>query len=85
MVGWHYQLSGHECEPTPGDSEGQGNLVYCSPWGHRVGRELATEQQQGPLFKKKKKKKGKEIREALTPALTSGVKTLHFVQKAFLS
>ena len=82
MVGWHHRFNGHEFEQIPEDSEGQGNLVYCSPWGHRVGRELATEQQQGPLLKKKK---GKEIREALTPALTSGVKTLHFVQKAFLS
>ena len=22
MVGWHHQLSGHEFEETPGDSEG---------------------------------------------------------------
>ena len=33
MVGWHYQLNGHEFEQTPGDSEGQGSLVCCSPWG----------------------------------------------------
>ena len=33
MVGWHHQLNGHEFEQTPGDSEGQGNLVCCSPWG----------------------------------------------------
>ena len=31
--GWHHQLNGHEFEQAPGDSEGQGNLVYCSPWG----------------------------------------------------
>ena len=24
---------GHEFEQTPGDSEGQGSLVCCSPWG----------------------------------------------------
>jgi len=30
MVGWHHQLSGHEFEQAPGDSEGQGNLVCCS-------------------------------------------------------
>ena len=24
MTGWHHQLDGHECEQTPGDSEGQG-------------------------------------------------------------
>ena len=34
MVGWHHGLVGHELEQTLGDSEGQGNLVYCSPWGH---------------------------------------------------
>ena len=33
MVGWHHWLSGHESEQTPGDSEGQGSLVGCSPWG----------------------------------------------------
>ena len=26
MVGWHHQLSGHEAEQTPGDSEGWGVL-----------------------------------------------------------
>ena len=35
MVGWHYQLNGHESEQTPGDSEGQGSLVCCSPWGRK--------------------------------------------------
>ena len=32
MVGWHHQLNGHEFEPTLSNSEGQGNLVCCSPW-----------------------------------------------------
>ena len=31
VVGWHQQLNGHEFEQTPGDSEGQGILVSCSP------------------------------------------------------
>ena len=35
MVGWHHQLNGHEVEQAPGDGEGQGSLVYCSPWGHK--------------------------------------------------
>ena len=26
MVGWHYQLNGHEFEQTLGDGEGQGSL-----------------------------------------------------------
>ena len=30
VVGWHHQLSGHEFEQTPGDSEGQRGLVCCS-------------------------------------------------------
>ena len=35
MVGWHHRLNGHESEQTRGDSEGQGSLVCCSPWGHK--------------------------------------------------
>ena len=35
MVGWHHQLNEHEFEQAPGDGEGQGNLVCCSPWGHK--------------------------------------------------
>ena len=33
MVGWHHLLNGHEFEQALGDSEGQGSLVGCSPWG----------------------------------------------------
>ena len=33
MVGWHHQLNGYESARTPGDGEGQGGLVCCSPWG----------------------------------------------------
>ena len=33
MVGWHHQFNGHEFEWFPGDSEGQGSLACCSPWG----------------------------------------------------
>ena len=32
MVGWHHQLNGHEFDQAPGDGEGQGSLVCCSPW-----------------------------------------------------
>jgi len=35
MVGWHHRLYGHEFEQTPGDSEGQGSLACCSPWGRK--------------------------------------------------
>ena len=33
MVGWHHQPNGQEFKQAPGDSEGQGSLVNCSPWG----------------------------------------------------
>ena len=33
IVGWHHWLDGHEFEQTQGDSEGQGSLACCSPWG----------------------------------------------------
>ena len=33
MVGWHHWLSGREFEQALGDSEGQGSLACCSPWG----------------------------------------------------
>ena len=35
MIGWAHQLNGREFEQTPGDGEGQGSLVCCSPWGHK--------------------------------------------------
>ena len=41
MVGWHHRLNGHEFEQTLGDSEGQGSLACCSPWGRE---ELDTQQ-----------------------------------------
>ena len=44
-VGWHHRLNAHKLEQTPEDSEGQGSLACCSPLGHRVGHNLATEQQ----------------------------------------
>ena len=41
MVGQHHRHSGNESEQTLGDSEGQGRLACCSPWGHE---ELETTQ-----------------------------------------
>ena len=35
MTGWHHQVNGHEFEQTLKDSEGQGSLEGCSPWGHK--------------------------------------------------
>ena len=35
MVGWHHLLNGHEFEQAPGDGDGQGGLLCCSPWSHK--------------------------------------------------
>ena len=46
MIGWHHGLSGHESteqseilfteqSEIPGDSDKQGSLMCCSPWGHK--------------------------------------------------
>ena len=35
MVGWHHWLNGRESEQAPGDGEGQGGLVCCSPRGRK--------------------------------------------------
>ena len=33
MVVQHHQFNGHKLGQTLGDSEGQGSLACCSPWG----------------------------------------------------
>ena len=35
MVGWHYQIDGHELEQALGVGDGQGSLACFSPWGHK--------------------------------------------------
>ena len=45
VVEWHHQLKVHEFEKTLGDSEGQGSLACCNPWGHKGLDMLVTEQQ----------------------------------------
>ena len=49
MVGWHHRFNGHELGQTLGDGDRQGGLVCCSPWGHRVRHDLATEETKSPL------------------------------------
>ena len=34
-VGWHHPLNGHEFAQTPGNSERQGTLACCGPWGRK--------------------------------------------------
>ena len=45
MVGWHYQLDGHECEQTLGDSEGREAWHTAVHGSQKAGHDLATEQQ----------------------------------------
>ena len=36
MVGWHHQLNGHKSEQALRVDDGQGCLLYCSPWGRKT-------------------------------------------------
>ena len=45
MVGWHYQLNGHEFEQAPGVGDGQGSLACCSPQGCHLGQEDLLEEE----------------------------------------
>ena len=35
IVGWHHGFNGYEFEQTQGDTEGQGSLLCCGPYGHK--------------------------------------------------
>ena len=35
MTGWHHQCNEHQLGQTPGDTDGQGGLACCSPWGRK--------------------------------------------------
>ena len=49
MVGWHHWING--LKQTLWDSERQGSLACCSPWGsQRTGHNLATQQQQPYIY-----------------------------------
>ena len=41
---WLDGITGHESEKTLEDSEGQGSLVCCSPWGCKESDMTVTEQ-----------------------------------------
>ena len=43
MAGWNHWLDGRESEWTLGVGDGQGGLVCCNSWGHRVGHDWATD------------------------------------------
>ena len=46
MFGRHHRLNGHKFKQALGDGKGQGGLACCSPWGHKVGHNWVTKQQQ---------------------------------------
>ena len=59
MVREHHGVNGHEFVQTPGDNEGQRSLAYCSLWGSQnVRHDLATKQQNLPLWEKNLKEHG---------------------------
>ena len=39
---YKWTLNGHEFEQAPGDGEGEGSLVCCSPWGHKESDPMDT-------------------------------------------
>ena len=43
MVGWHHWFNRCEFEQAPGVGDGQGSLVFCSPWCQRVRYDWVTE------------------------------------------
>ena len=65
MVGWHHRLDGLEFEQTPGDSEGQGSLVCCSPWGCKESdmTELLNNNQKQPFNMEQKFTEGGEAEQ----------------------
>ena len=43
IVGWHHWVDWQVFEQAPGVDDGEEGLVYCSPWGCRVGHDWVTE------------------------------------------
>ena len=55
MVEWHHWLNGHEFEEIPGTGNGQGSLVFFSPWGPKeldMTKWLNWLTEYKPLYKK---------------------------------
>ena len=48
MVGWHHQHN--EFEQTWRNSEGQGSLACCSPWGHKESDTTERLNNNNPYF-----------------------------------
>ena len=55
MVRKRHWLRGHESERAMGDTEGQGSVLCCGPWGsQRVWHDLATEQRKQAIHDRNK-------------------------------
>ena len=55
MVGWHYQLDGHEFEQALGVGDGQGSLLCRSPHNHKesdITQQLNIENFHNPYIQK---------------------------------
>ena len=50
MVEWHHRLNWHEFQQAVGDSEGQGRLACCGPWGHQES-DTTEKQNNNPNYK----------------------------------
>ena len=60
MARCHRGLNGHEFEQTLGDSEGQGNLAFCSPWSCKES-DMAEQLNKNNYDAYEKKKKTKNM------------------------
>ena len=69
MVRQPHRLRGHKYEQTRGDSEGQGSLACCSPWGCN---ELNTTQQLNNKNNKFPQKRVRKFWKSLFPLKTRG-------------
>ena len=84
MAGWHHQLNGPEFEQTPGDSEGQGNLACCSPWGlQRVRHNWASEQLMLGIIEDKRRRGQQRMRwlNSVTDSMDMNLSKLRYTVK----
>ena len=58
MVGKHHHFNGLELGQTLGDGEGQGGLVFFSPWGQR-GSDMMQQLNHNKCYSKKNQREGK--------------------------
>ena len=74
VVEWHHQLDGHEFEQALGVGDGQGSLLFCSPWGCK---ESDTTQQLNNNRVCPRQVLGKNLRHSV-----EAIKNTHFESKS---